>query len=78
MLRYLLTILHPYKIIVKRLFNTLFLFGQIRYPINMTKEEFRAKVKKGITERLADPVIKKRMDELFERKRLDKIKKAIA
>ena len=44
----------------------------------MTKEEFRAKVKKGITERLADPIIKKRMDELFERKRLDKIKKAIA
>jgi len=44
----------------------------------MTKEEFRAKVKKGITERLADPVIKNSMADMFERKRLDKIKKAIA
>ena len=44
----------------------------------MTREEFRAKVKKGITERLADPVIKKRMDEMFERKRLDKIKNSVA
>lgn len=35
----------------------------------MDKETFRKKIKKGIAEYLADPVIKKRLAEMYKRKR---------